>query len=452
MKIAYCDCFSGISGDMFLGALIDAGLPLETLTAELARLRLPEAYQISATTVQKGAISACLVQIEIDEVIQAHQHTAVPGTTGESGTSADARADPKPNHEHDHAHEHEQGHSHAHEQGHSHAPDHNHAQPSAHQRSLRDIAELIADSTLSVQVKSTSLAIFNRLAAAEGKIHGQPAEEVHFHEVGAVDSILDIVGAAVGLEALGIERLYASALPLGSGKVRSQHGLLPLPAPATLELMRQAQIPVVPSPAQKELVTPTGAAILATLATFEQPAMRIAGLGTGAGKRDMPWPNILRLVIGEAGGAAGHGELVLMETNIDDMTAQGFGQVMGRLFAAGALDVYFTPIFMKKNRPATMLSVITPRLHEPTLAKILLEETTTFGMRVQPIGRYEAQREMRAVQTPYGRVDVKLKILDGQVRQAVPEYEICLQLAEQTGVAFLEVYQAALAAGRELLR
>ncbi len=439
MKIAYCDCFSGISGDMFLGALIDAGLPLDTLTNELAKLSLPDAYHIHASPVMKGAISACLLQIEIEEMN--HPHVVSAGE-----------------HEHDHEHPHEQAPEHSHDHAHPHPhthETHSHAvsvnRPHSHTRSMQDIHRLIAESSLSEHVKNTSLAIFSRLAAAEGKIHGQPPEEVHFHEVGAVDSILDIVGAAIGMEALGISRLYASALPLGSGQINSQHGLLPLPAPATLELMRQAQIPVVPSPAQKELVTPTGAAILATLATFEQPAMRITGLGTGAGKRDLPWPNILRLVLGEAGSAQGHGGLVLIETNIDDMAAQGFGQVMGRLFGAGALDVYFTPIFMKKNRPGTMLSVISSRLHEPALAKILLEETTTFGMRVQPIERYEAQREMRQVETVYGNVAVKLKILDGHVRQAVPEYEVCLQLAEQNKVAFLEVYQAAMAAGRGML-
>ncbi len=310
---------------------------------------------------------------------------------------------------------------------------------------------MIVASDLSPQVKTNSLAIFRRLAEAEGKIHGEPPDQVRFHEVGAVDLILDIVGAAIGLEALGIERLYASALPLGSGKVKTQHGLLPLPAPATLELLRRAQVPVIPSPAEKELVTPTGAAILATLATFEQPAMRITAIGTGAGQRELAWPNILRLIVGETNASSAHGELVLIETNIDDMSAQGFGQVMARLFAAGALDVYFTPIFMKKNRPATMLSMITSRLHEPALARILLEETTTFGMRIQPIGRYEAQREMRKVQTAYGEIDVKLKKLDGKIFQAIPEYDTCLRIADETGVAFLEVYQAALAAGRDLV-
>ena len=433
MKIGYVDCFSGISGDMFLGALLDAGLSIDHLRTELAKLNLADAYTIEFKKIKKGPVTAGLVEIEIEGL-----EPTAPATSAEPP--------------HLHCHEHglplimpTQSHNHS-EAPAGHAAEHEH-----HHRNMRDISGLIEASLLSPGVKANSLAIFRRLAEAEGKIHGEPADEVRFHEVGAVDSILDIVGAAIGLEALGIERLYASALPLGSGKVNTQHGLLPLPAPATLELLRQAQIPVVPSSAEKELVTPTGAAILATLATFEQPAMRIIAIGTGAGRRELAWPNILRLIVGETSGSANHGELVLIETNIDDMSAQGFGQVMARLFKAGALDVYFTPIFMKKNRPATMLSMIASRLVEPALAQILLEETTTFGMRILPIGRYEAQREMRKVQTVYGEIDIKLKILDGKVFQAIPEYDTCLRIADETGISFLEVYQAAMTAGRNLV-
>ncbi len=441
MRIAYCDCFSGISGDMFLGALVDAGLPVEKLQTELLQLGLPEKFSLGAVQIKKGAISAFLIQIEIE------------GETSPNPAPIDHQASIHTGeHDHSHEHKHDGEHEHAHPEEHDQrggqAHSHSHH---AHSRSMADIAGLIEASSLSSAVKATSLAIFQKLAAAEGKIHAEKPESVHFHEVGAVNSILDIVGAAIGLEILGIERLYASALPLGSGQINSQHGLLPLPAPATLDLMRQAHIPVVPSPARKEMVTPTGAAILATLATFEQPAMRITAVGTGAGQRDMPWPNVLRLIIGETGSSGGHGELVLIETNIDDMAAQGFGQVMNKLFSAGALDVFFTPIYMKKNRPATMLSVIAPRLVEPDLAQILLKETTTFGMRVQPIGRYEAERKMGKVSTPYGEIDVKLKVLDGKVFQAVPEYDICLKIAEEKDVPFLKVYQSALAAGNEIL-
>ncbi len=267
MKIAYVDCFSGISGDMFLAALLDAGLPLETLRFELAKLGLPEAFTLTAGETRKGSLRACRLHVDINK---------------QDDQDQDHRQDPEHGHDHHHDHEPEDEHKHA------------------HARSWREIRSLIQDSSLDAVVKQTSLTIFSRLAAAEGRVHGVSAEEVHFHEVGAVDSIVDIVGAAVGLHALGIERLYASALPMGSGAVQSQHGLLPLPAPATLELLSEAQVPTVASTAQVELVTPTGAAILAALATFAQPAMTVVGRGVGAGQRDLPWPNILRLIVGTA--------------------------------------------------------------------------------------------------------------------------------------------------------
>jgi hypothetical protein len=250
-----------------------------------------------------------------------------------------------------------------------------------------------------------------------------------------------VTGAVLGLEALGIERLYASPLPFGSGTINSDHGLLPLPAPATLEVLRLAQAQLVPSPAQVELVTPTGAAILATLATFERPNLIVTGVGVGAGKRDLPWPNLMRLIVGET-PASGASDMVQIETNIDDMNPQVFGHVMEKLFAAGALDVYLTPIYMKKNRPATLLGVIARRQDEARLAELILRETTTLGLRVQPIQRYEAQREFRQVQTPYGSLSVKLKIINGQVIQAMPEYDECVRLANEKGLSLAEIYAA----------
>ena len=400
MKIAYVDCFSGISGDMFLAALLDAGLPLETLRAELDKLGLPEVFSLEVSETRKGSLRACLLHVDVP---------------------------------------------HLHSEGHQAEHDHDHA----HQRSWKEIRTLIQASRLSETVQQTSLAIFSRLAVAEGRVHGVPAEEVHFHEVGAVDSIVDIVGAAVGLHALDIQRLYASALPMGSGSVQSQHGLLPLPAPATLELLTEAHAPTVPSTAQTELVTPTGAAILAALATFEQPAMTVSGRGVGAGQRDLPWPNILRLMIGESEDEGSRH--VALETNIDDMNPQLFAPVMERLFAAGALDVYLTPIYMKKNRPGTLLGVIARQLDEPALAHLLLAETTTLGVRVHAVTRYEAGRETCTVDTEYGPLKVKLKLLDGKVLQASPEYEDCLRVAQMQGVSPARVLAAAAAAGQALL-
>ncbi len=317
-----------------------------------------------------------------------------------------------------------------------------------HSRNLTSIAQLIEASDLSARVKQTALAIFGRLAQAEAGVHGTSIEAVHFHEVGAVDSIVDIVGAAIGLEHLGIDRLFASALPMVNGQVNTQHGLLPLPAPATLALLASANAPVVPSEARVELVTPTGAAILATLATFEQPAMSITQVGIGAGRREMPWPNVMRLIVGQAGPETGGG-LVQIETNIDDMNPQVFGFVMQRLFAAGALDVFFAPIHMKKDRPGTLVGVIARRADEPALARILLEETSTLGVRVLSIEhRHEAQREMRLARTEYGDVPVKIKLLDGAIAGASPEYDVCARLAAEQGVPVRRVIEAALAACR----
>jgi len=379
MTLLYCDCFSGISGDMFLGALIDAGLPVEHLAQQFGKLNLPEFETVTADRVNKGAIAATLVELHI------HEHG-------------------------DHGHHHHH-----------------------HHRHLGDIRRMIEDSTLSERVKLNSLEIFQKLAEAEAYVHGSNIEEVHFHEVGAVDSILDIVGAAVGLEYFDVTRVYASALPLGSGQVQTQHGLLPLPAPATLELLRAAGAPVRPSPATKELITPTGAAILASFATFRQPEMRLARVGIGAGRRDLEWPNIMRIMLGEADES--EGEYLEMETNIDDMNPQLFGHVMDKLFQAGALDVYFTPIYMKKNRPATKLSIIARRQDEHTLANLLMRETSTLGVRVRNVWRHEANREFRTVNTCFGQAQVKLKIVDGRVIQATPEYDTCIRLAEQAGVA-----------------
>ncbi len=388
MKYAYCDCFSGISGDMFLGALVDAGLPIETLRQQIALLNLPEPVDIQVEEVHKGALRACSLHVQAGE--------------------------------------------------------------SHHHRHLSDIVSLIEDSGLPEQVKRTSVAIFQTLGAAEARVHGTEIEHVHFHEVGALDSIVDIVGTVFGLDALGIQRLYASALPFSGGQVKTDHGTMPVPAPATLEILSKAHAVLAPSPAQVELVTPTGAAILATLATFERPNLVVTGVGIGAGKRDLPWPNIFRLILGESTVEAEF-PLVLLETNIDDMNPQLFGHVMARLFDAGALDVYLTPIYMKKNRPATLLGVVARRQDEPALARLILAETSTLGLRVQPVYRYTAEREFRNVSTPFGEVPVKLKLLDGRAIQAMPEYDACAQIAEQKKVPLSEVYTAALLAGNGLL-
>jgi pyridinium-3,5-bisthiocarboxylic acid mononucleotide nickel chelatase len=391
MKIAYCDCYSGISGDMFLGALIDAGLPLEELRSGLEGLGLVGAYRLEAQETRKGALRASQFKVIL------------------SGSGP------------------------------------------AYKPSLSGISDIIRKSHLPDKVIENSLRIFKRLAEAEGRVHGISVEQVHFHEVGAVDAIVDICGAVLGLYLLGIEKLYASALPVGSGEVGSAHGKLPLPAPATLELLASAGAPTYPRQTETELVTPTGAAILTTLGKFSQPVMKLGRIGTGAGERDLPWPNILRVWTGETDEESGSW-LSLIETNIDDMDPEFYGHVMGLLFEAGALDVYLTPIYMKKNRPGTKLSVIASQHDESELARLLLRETSTLGVRVQPITRYEAGRSMITVNTEYGDIPVKIKILEGRALSASPEYEICSHLATQHKIPLALVYNAALEAGLAYLR
>jgi pyridinium-3,5-bisthiocarboxylic acid mononucleotide nickel chelatase len=388
MKIAYCDCFSGVSGDMFLAAMVDAGLPLELLREQLGLLAIDERVEVSVEDVHKGALRGTQITVDVED--------------------------------------------------------------SHHHRHLEDIQAMIEDSRLDEGIKRSALSIFMTLAEAEGQVHGIPMQQVHFHEVGALDSIVDVVGAAIGLHTLGIERLYASALPYGTGQVKTDHGPLPLPAPATLQILARAHAPLVPSPAQAELVTPTGAAILATLATFQRPDITLERIGIGAGRKELPWPNVMRLWLGSSPSGSEQ-PLVLLETNIDDMNPQFFGGVMSKLFEAGARDVFFTPIYMKKNRPATMVSILARRSEEAALARILLEQTTTLGLRIQPVYRFEAEREFKIVETPYGPISVKIKILDGRRMQAQPEYEDCAAAAANCGAGVGEVYAAALTAGRELL-
>ncbi|MGI5837992.1 MAG: nickel pincer cofactor biosynthesis protein LarC, partial [Chloroflexota bacterium] len=300
--IAYFDCFSGVSGDMTLGALVDAGADPEKLKGEVAKLALT-GYDLRFDKVERQGISGTQATVEMDKgVAQPHRH-------------------------------------------------------------LADILDIIDSSSLSTSVKQKAGAIFKTLAEAEAKVHGSPVDHVHFHEVGAVDAIVDVVGAVVGLELLGVTQLFVSHLPTGKGTIKSAHGILPVPAPATVEILSRVSAPLIAVDVEAELVTPTGAAIVATLATFQQPDMKIKAVGYGFGTRQLPWANALRLWVGEP-VEGGQEVTSLIEANLDDMTPEALGFAMERLFEAGALDVYFTPIQMKKNRPAVMLSVIAPLAQE----------------------------------------------------------------------------------------
>lgn len=437
MKILYLDCYSGISGDMFLAAMLGAGMPVDELDQQLKKLHLPEYQGLGANQVMKGALAATSIDFGLDggplPMASNHDHSDQHGHEHSHG------------HDHEHLHEHNHEHPHEHDHEHPHKHDHEHPQepPTDYRlsRHFSEISELINASDLSERVKQTSIQIFTLLGQAEAGVHGTSIEHVHFHEVGAADSILDIVGAAIALEYFGIEKVHASPIPLGSGQVMTSHGLLPIPAPGTLELLRMANAPITPSTAKVELVTPTGAAILAALADFSLPMMKLEKTGLGAGKREMEWPNVLRVMIGEV--QSEQDTHVEIEANIDDMSPQIFGHVMKMLFDAGALDVYFTPIFMKKNRPATKLAVIARASDEQKLSTLILRETTTIGVRVKTMARHETLREMRQVETRYGTIPVKIKVLEGKIIQANPEYEVCSKLALEYGEPLQNVIQAA---------
>jgi uncharacterized protein (TIGR00299 family) protein len=382
-KIVYFDCFSGCSGDMVLGALIDAGLPLGILEKGLGVLAL-HGYKLSAEKVKRSTITATKFTVTVNET---------------------------------------------------------EAQP---ERSLKDIFSLIGDSKLPKKVKNTAGAIFQRLGEAESRIHGVPLEEVHFHEIGAVDSIIDIVGLALGLNALKIGSFYSSPLPLGSGSISTAHGILPVPAPATLRLITVANAPIVDSPKelQAELVTPTGAAIVTTLASFNRPGMTVEKVGYGAGTKDFEtWPNVMRIWIGEEIETAGSEDLVLLETNIDDMSPEIHGYLMERLFTVQAVDVWFTQIQMKKNRPAVMLSVLAPRHAEFDLIQAIMQETSTLGIRVSPVFRHISEREMIEFDSAVGRTKVKVKRFMGNIISIHPEYEECRRIALERGIPLQEVYR-----------
>ena len=473
MTILYADCFSGISGDMLLGALLDAGLPFDALQTELAKLPLA-GYRLDVRPKQSHGIGGTKLDVLVDEAVQPERH-------------------------------------------------------------LADILALLDASELGPAIRATAAGVFWRLAVAEAKIHATSVDEVHFHEVGGVDSIVDIVGAAIGLHLLGIEHVYASSLPLPGGTIRSRHGLLPAPAPATLEILAGVGAPTRPAPVEGELVTPTGAAILAEVARFEQPRMRVRRVGYGYGTKELPWPNAVRVWLGEPylptvarprliperGGAISAGtpsepaahehshphpheaptgaistgsdvepppvsppnlagiqggqdaaerdlqpepeitgegddlgllrdEVVVLETNLDDASPELLGYAMERLFEAGALDVYFTPIQMKKNRPGTLLGVIAPPERAGQLASLVLSETTTLGVRMHRATRLIAERRRVTVETPFGPVRVKQKLLGNRTIGA-PEYEDCARLAREHGVPLADVYRAATMAAEDQL-
>jgi hypothetical protein len=446
MRIAYLDCFSGISGDMFLGALVEAGVSPKLLEDTVAALDIGARLEISR--VVRSGISATKVDV------YSHGEKDLPREVfWEQGGHS---------HSHDHSHDHEHGHSHGHTHSHGQreadARQHESSEqssragvpaPHEHGRGLNEIRQIIGKASISETAKATSIRIFEALGAAEAKIHSTSIEKVHFHEVGAVDAMVDIVCAAVGAEALGVDEWVCSPLNVGGGTVKCAHGTLPVPAPATLELLKEA--PVYSSGPQVELVTPTGAAIVKTLASrFSQfPTMKIEQSGYGAGTRDFPGhPNVVRLTIGQSAAktAAGTSQetITVLEANLDDLSPQVLAYTMEQLLAAGALDVFSVPVQMKKGRPGAVLTVLSKQEDADRLTKLIFAETTTLGVRRREEMRQVLARRWETVETPWGPVRIKIASMNGTISNYAPEYEDCRAVAEKHHVPLRTVMQEAM--------
>jgi pyridinium-3,5-bisthiocarboxylic acid mononucleotide nickel chelatase len=389
LKIAYFDCFSGVSGDMILGALVDAGLGVSDLEAELSYLPV-RGFRLQAEKTTRRGISGTKLNVITEE-----HHT---------------------------------------------------------ERHLPDMNEIIDRSALSDDIKDSSKSIFAELAGVEARIHHKSVDEVHFHEISGLDSIVDVVGSLVGLKKLGIEAVHASRIHVGTGFIECRHGTLPVPAPATLELLKG--VPVYSKGIESELATPTGVAILKSVSKGfgPMPDMTIERVGYGAGSRELEIPNLLRLCIGETCQDRYAGdEVLLIETNIDDMNPEFFGHVSERLLMQGALDVFMTPIYMKKNRPATLFSVLTAKEKLDGILSTVFSETTTLGVRIHSVDRRVLSRETISVRTTLGDVRVKVGRIGGEIKTIAPEYEDCREIAARRGVPLKDVYETAKAACREAL-
>ncbi len=381
MRTAYFDCFSGASGDMILGALIDAGLSPQRLREELKRLRIPT-VRLKVRKVLKQGISGTQVIVEGRNEKRSH-------------------------------------------------------------RNLKEVLRIIKRSRVETEVKEKSEEIFKRIASVEAKIHQIPMEEVHFHELGGLDSIVDIVGSVWGIRELGIEKIHVSKVNVGAGFVKCEHGILPIPAPATLSLMEGK--PIYSSGVERELLTPTGAALLATLGSEfgSMPRINVERIGYGAGRDDLPHPNLLRLVVGTSESTSGKETVAVIETNIDDMNPQFYDYVMEKLLAMEVLEVFITPVLMKKNRPGHLLTVICSSEKLPSVAKFLFKETTTLGLRWHEEEREKTDREILPLRTKYGRIRFKWARWEGRIVNLSPEYDDCKRVALERGVPLKDVFEEA---------
>ena len=459
MRIAYLECFSGISGDMFLGALIDAGVPPEVFTDTVKALGVDARLEISR--VDRSGISATKVDVIAAGEKELPREEFWAGQSGEPHSHEHAHTHSHNHAElHSHSHDHPHGHSHSHEHGHEpphrhshheHGHEASHSHHSHPHRGLQEIREIISKAQISQSAKDRAIRIFEALGAAEAKVHNSSIEDIHFHEVGAIDAIVDITCAAVGAEALGLNEAewVCSPLNVGGGTVVCAHGTFPIPAPATLELLKHA--PVYSGEIQKELVTPTGAAIVSVLVSrFSHfPQMKPEKSGYGAGSRDFKnVPNVLRLTVGDAAQATlplfKTEEITILEANVDDMTPQVFGYVMDRALDSGALDVFVTAVQMKKNRPGMLLTVLCRPEDSQRLTRLIFAETTTLGVRMRQESRAVLARRHVNVTTKWGEVRMKLANLNGTVSNYAPEYEDCRRIAETQQVPLKTVMQEAI--------
>ena len=412
MKTLYLECFSGMSGNMFLAAMLELGVELDYLKRELSKLRLDDEFALEVSTMDKNGIAATYVDVILKK--ESHDH----------------------HHDHDHHHEHEHKHEHHHDHEH-HTHDHTHIH-----RNLADIHQIIEKSDLSPRVQELAKKVFGFVARAESRVHGKPLNEVHFHEVGAIDSIVDIVGAAICVDCLGIEKAVASRVAVGTGFVRCAHGLMPLPAPATLEILKEAGIPYYQTEIKGELLTPTGAAILAALVSEygPMPEGMLMATGYGAGKRDQVIPNVVRTsLLEKAGAAAGlESEVLELRFQVDDMTGEELGFFMELMLAEGAKDIYYQPIFMKKNRPATAVTILLNPADLDYFSELIFKHTSTLGFRHMLCPRREMERQN--LESSLGGETYQVKIAQWQNTQKISyEYEDIKRIALKQNKTLQEV-------------
>lgn len=439
MKTLYLDIFSGLSGDMFLGAMIDLGVDPGALETELHKLDVP-GYHLHIHRHQKAGIAGVKFEVHVD-----HEHAPHP----DPDRAPDLAPDPDPNHgpAHEHGHKHEHEHEHGHGHGHGHAHTHTHEA----QRTFATIRRLIESSGLSPWVRAKAVAVFQRVAVAEGRIHGLPPDAVHFHEVGAIDSIVDIVGACIALDLLGRPRVLAGPVVEGTGFLHCAHGRYPLPGPATLAILGARGVALTQCEEPGELVTPTGAALLAEFAESFGPMHDLVAeqIGFGLGTREnRTRPNVVRAILGTTPGPTPGQDweadrVAVLETNLDDVSSEVLGHVLERALATGALDAFHTPIQMKKSRPGILLTVLCAVADADRFTDLLLRETSAFGVRRTIAERRKLRRDVVSVNTPWGAVEVKRGWLNGQLVQAAPEFDSCRRVADASGVALHRVFDSA---------